>query len=204
MALGLILFLDNCNRMLRRFLLFISLGRLLFVHSAKAQNAADTLQWSATYQLSFTDFKDTPDNNNKYYALSSVQINYDIILNEEFLSYKIFSYFFRKESWTRSNDTSLMAHEQLHFNIAEIFSRKLKKRLQSHDFSINNVNDAVLIQIYNEEIESLIVYQNLFDEQTRHGIDSEATKEWTDKIRKMLDSLDAYKEPTGMVPIIRE
>jgi hypothetical protein len=46
--------------------------------------------------------------------------------------------------------------------------------------------------------------QELFDEQTRHGVDSIATKEWTYKIRKMLDSLDAYKEPTGKVPVIGE
>jgi hypothetical protein len=46
--------------------------------------------------------------------------------------------------------------------------------------------------------------QELFDEQTRHGVDSIATKEWTYKIRKMLDSLDAYKEPIGKVPVIGE
>jgi hypothetical protein len=152
--------------------------------------------------LRFNDFKGKPAKSGTLLATSVLQFQFKFHFFDDIFWYELRTSFLKKESWASIGDSSLMVHEQLHFDLMEVYSRILKKQFQ--EFTNMQVNDSIVRKTYKVIENQCKADQELFDEQTGHGINSLATKEWTYKIRKMLDSLDAYKEPTGMVSIVRE
>ena len=78
-----------------------------------------------------------------------------------------------------------MSHEQLHFDISELYARKMRNRLASTSFT-QNVK-AEVKQIYKEVLEELEEFQNLYDDQTNFSRDVEQQLIWNNKIEEALN-----------------
>lgn len=94
------------------------------------------------------------------------------------------------KSWKDSKKINdfILNHEQKHFDIAEIFARKLRKEVAekvktSEDF------DRVFKGIYNQVLKEYTEFQILYDEETEHGMDKEKQTEYNTFISEELEKL---------------
>lgn len=154
---------------------------LLFSFHVKGQNI-DSMKWSATTKLGFADFLGAPDVNDEFSASCSARINYDYNIDYDTLNYDIFSYFRRNRSWMKIADSTLLAHEQLHFDIAEINSRMIKKRFAA--LAGKQIGDSAINKIIWEEWANSMTLDSVFDEQTSHGALGAESNRWSEKIKK--------------------
>ncbi len=77
-----------------------------------------------------------------------------------------------------------LSHEQLHFDISELFARRMRERLATGTFT-QNVK-AEVKSIYREILEELEVFQDLYDNQTNFSRDMEQQLLWNAKIETAL------------------
>lgn len=104
--------------------------------------------------------------------------------------------FYPEKSWV-TNDVSqhtdeVLKHEQLHFDICEVYARRLYKELISAKLNAFNIDDAnaVFQRIYAEYEERQIQY----DEEVYSAADDEVQKKWDSDIAKELIVLAEYAE----------
>lgn len=110
--------------------------------------------------------------------------------------------FIKKKSWVQIKKATdyLLKHEQLHFDIAELFARKLRKGLTEGKFSNNQFSNQIstMFKDYNSKLE---VYQNKYDKETNHSRITEKQQQWENTIPKELQKLDAYKDTLVVITI---
>ena len=109
--------------------------------------------------------------------------------------------FDRSKSWVNKVDyadrQATLVHEQLHFDIAELTGRKIRrvlarcaaKHIDSHTAAITKE----ITRIYNDES----YLQRLCDKVTKAGNDFKAQTRWQAYIKKQLDTLCAYKSTSA-------
>lgn len=98
------------------------------------------------------------------------------------------------KSWKdvkRINDYVLL-HEQKHFDIAEIFSRKLRKEV-AEKIKTSSDFDKYFQGIYNKVLKSYQDFQKTYDAETKNGIVEEKQSEYNRIIAEELDNLKSYK-----------
>lgn len=153
----------------------------------------DRILWSSKRQLIWDDFEgDVPETKEPFVAAMtgySIKLHYkridDIILN-----YKIENYFIKNKSWTITADTQTLAHEQLHFDIAELYARKIRKLFDSLMLKkINNFDSY--IDIYNSNISKCDRFQYLYDHQVSGN--NKNQQEWRKKVGAELLRLKKYE-----------
>lgn len=92
-----------------------------------------------------------------------------------------------------SKTDSGLQHEQGHFDITEIYSRKLRKKLSDYTFKKKSLK-ANFMKFYNGNAALLDAEHDLYDKETDHHRIEEKQKEWDKKIAEQLKELEAYKE----------
>ena len=104
------------------------------------------------------------------------------------------AFFYPKDSW-KSNwiDDALLAHEQKHFDIVELYARKLRKQLTQ--IKVLNEEDAQLKldslhKIIDAEMDA---FQDKYDDETNSSMAHDAQISWIKKIDAAIDNLAAYQ-----------
>lgn len=153
---------------------------------------SNSLQWDAARKLAWNDFKSTPDNNSSNAALTSSTVsfkyNYD---SEKGFGYTIACLFEKNSSWGRVKTDYILSHEQGHFDIAEIFARKLNKTAKAYSFNKATARQDVPA-IYQQIMKDLAAMQQQYDDETNYSRDKEEQAAWKIKIKNELDQLKAY------------
>ncbi len=152
----------------------------------------DKIYWSEDRPLTFNDFKGEPTMR-QVAALSYCGIKFNSCYSAKYPTYEVFAYFEPKNSWAWKNYRYpyVIKHEQLHFDIAEIYARKLRKY-----FAENKVPIWQAKRVYQSIYHDYEGFQELYDERTKHGTDNAKQKEWAESITNELHALDdfsAYK-----------
>ncbi|MBX2906871.1 MAG: hypothetical protein KF744_12585 [Taibaiella sp.] len=172
---------------------------LLCAFRVEGQDTGTSIRWSPDKKLVFGDFAGQLDSSNKHGAISFCDLNDVYLIDYDTLEYNIFAFFRKDKSWMKVNDTDLLFHEQMHFNIAEIYSRSVKKKLNL--LANKKVDDSAVYRIFIAEVEKINELNSQFDFETRHGTLEQATKIWAEKINFMLDSLLDFEKPQGKIHI---
>jgi transcriptional regulator with XRE-family HTH domain len=161
---------------------------------AQMQSNTDTIYWSPCYKLKFEDFKLSLDSSSDFDAISNITIDYDITQQAggKITAIKVFCFFNKSKSKTKGLDSSLLIHEQTHFDIAELYSRKLKKIFSQYLLKKNlslEEAQAIYSQIKND-------YKKIseqYDLETDYSKNIEAQLQWNKKIRDDLITLAKYR-----------
>lgn len=75
-----------------------------------------------------------------------------------------------------------MGHEQLHFEIVELFARKFRKVILETKFKRNGKKfQNEFLQIYNRIDKEKDAYQSLYDQETNFSRNELKQKEWLEK-----------------------
>jgi len=181
------------------FLVFIVLTTIC-LETSYSQNdfiVNDTIiSWSENKKLKWGDFKGIKDSINftengavTDYSISLLPRNIKV---DEYEKINAIALFFKETSWTITESLGLLKHEQIHFDIAEIYAREIRKCFSEK--KENGESDIYsYIQIAKDLGNQCTVYQQLYDEETAHGTIGLKQLEWEKKIAKELKALDAYK-----------
>ena len=150
----------------------------------------ETIEWSADRKLTWADFKGRVPENDRAAAVTASGITYrfsTLYKNGELkVDFKVTTYFYPVKSWYQPHlcDTFILGHEQLHFDISELYAQKMRDCLAKSSFT-ENVKEEVKL-IYREILEELEVYQDLYDQQTNFSRDSVQQSLWNNKIKDAL------------------
>lgn len=161
----------------------------------------DTIHWSSTRKLTWDDFKGEIDIKSNYKALTYTTIVVKpLLLKEQIVEYKITCVFETELSWSKSkNSNNLLKHEQLHFDIAELTTRKLRENCHNIDFlNLEDVKQSVREFFYESKNDRTLI-NSMYDEETEHGTIADKQKEWEIKIAKELKVLEEYSSPRVVI-----
>lgn len=174
---------------MRLFTLFILLLLLIGARTASAQE----LPWVKGKPLTWKDFAGEPDSNSTYAAVTSCRTKYsyhwevkDTVYN---ITFKLENVFYTQLSWSKSGKRSkdLLHHEQLHFDINELFTRRLYVAFTTAKYTANFRAEiqAIFDKFSAEERD----FQVKYDTQTIHSRDWGSQVVWEQFIHKELDAL---------------
>jgi hypothetical protein len=172
-----------------QFLLFIFISCL-----SKAQtNAGDTLvKWDAKNKISWSDFT-IKDTTNRYAAECLTFFKANFYLKNDSVFCQVIAYLNADRSWRKpdlqTDGSYAINHEQKHFDITEIFARKIRKELIN-----STANEQEVQNIYFSNAKACRDFQDLYDKETLHSLQKANQDVWDKKISDLLASLEPYKE----------
>lgn len=162
--------------------------------------AQDTIKWSPETLLTWDDFKGEPGSD-EFGAVSSVghcwNVDFLGLGNVDFVEVTVQAYFMKSKSWRHPEKCTdvLLAHEQLHFDIAELYARKLRKRLTEElEYGSQQEVNARVLQIVDEVEREREATQDLYDAESDHSRDEEGQAKWVEKIALELQELEDYTD----------
>ena len=166
-------------------ILLLTQGFLCF-----SQKIEESIIWNANEKLVWANFKGKIPPSAASAAITASGISYkysaNLLHHEVKLDFEVTAFFYPNESWYKPTlcDDHVLSHEQLHFDIAELFARKMRKRLNETSFS-DNVK-AEVKDIYKEILKELADFQHLYDWETNFSRNKEKQLLWNKKIAKIL------------------
>ena len=157
-----------------------------------AQNKNEELiTWSGDKKLTWADYKGKVQTGTDAAASTATYLGIEYNFTRNGFDYKITCSFSKTRSWGLHKTDYILNHEQGHFDIAEIFARKLNKQMGEYVFNKNTFKDD-LKAIYTTLTAEKDAFQNQYDEETNHSINKEKQVEWLKKIDGLLKELTAF------------
>lgn len=154
---------------------------------------AQKITWSSNQLLEWSDFQGPKDPMSPLLAATNCGIDYSFSYDENGLHTTVTCYFDRQQSWkTDGGETDrLLNHEQRHFDICEIYARKLRAAFAKYTPKPETLQ-ADLKKIYDKTWKSYRSKQAEYDEQTDHSKIREKQNEWDEKIDSGLKKLEEF------------
>lgn len=86
----------------------------------------------------------------------------------------------------------ILAHEKLHFDIVELFARKLRKKISEAVFT-DSENARKKIKAWHKQTEKeMDRFQDLYDKETNGSMNVEMQRKWEERVTMELDALKAH------------
>lgn len=132
-------------------------------------------------------------------------------VNENTWYYNISALFSKNESWMLVRSHDILAHEQIHFDIFELYARKMRK-LFAETLKSNFIDDAggdLTNQIspgFEQYLQQLNDLQVEFDRQTmkltgKNQSILEVNAQWRNRIRSEVQAMSEYAAPEGYIEL---
>lgn len=168
-------------------------GRTIFCQQV---NNPNWICWTEETKLKWSDFRylnDSQTGTTKVKAVCASKIgDFFRLGNDGLPSFRISNFFERNLSWTiDTTKMLLLSHEQLHFDVSELFARKIRKgieELRLKKITERNKYEALI----SSTLQELDRFQDEYDKKTFHGAIDVIQHEWEVKIKKELDQLKEY------------
>ena len=157
------------------------------VPCALAQDPS-SLEWGRP--ISYDDFESKPDEADTAAANISVSILLGYINTESnILRFKVVAVMDKDESWIKKEfrKDHILKHEQGHFDIAQIFARKLAAALKKRFYTPRDVR--ILSDLYDDFLNQMNEVQVRYDDETRGGWDPVAQSKWRRYIQRELSGV---------------
>lgn len=179
------------------FLLMILLTIISLSFTSVIPKEDSKIYWSKDKLLTWGDFKGKPikaspiaaDTDSGFELRSSYNSSDHLVVIE------LQTYFIKNKSWYKPEKKSenLLKHEQGHFDISELFTRKLHKNISEEKIKEKNISQKIT-ELNEKFTYELHKYQDLYDKETEHSINEQKQKEWSERIAKELKEVEAYSE----------
>ena len=147
--------------------------------------------WNENAPLEWEDYKGKVPISNMA-ATTACQIKLDISCDDDIFTYTITAVMMPEKSWVKKNlaDDNLLEHERLHFDISELYARKIRAAFANihtdcHHFDIYD-------KIIHKMVKEMEAVQQRYDKDTNHGTIYSPHEVWRNKIALELDALKDY------------
>jgi len=153
----------------------------------------DVIVWNDKVELSWSDFKGKAEGIKDHIAMSRCGIHMEqssYTLPHGKPTYSFYAFFVPESSWylkDKVTDKTLL-HEQLHFDVAELYARKLREI-----FSKSIINPASSKSIFDKTYKEYRRMQQQYDDETQNGTNEKIQKIWVLKIKNELEKYSKYK-----------
>ncbi|MCB9235701.1 MAG: hypothetical protein H6581_28905 [Bacteroidia bacterium] len=155
------------------------------------QAQSNRVPWQEDSPLTWNNFTRIPDNGRGYAASVYWEMSYNMewVVDEPVFKVEVFAV--KSKSWVKKGleTPKLLAHERLHFDIAEIYARKLRK-----EFANWKPGDKSPDSLFNAIMKECNAYQDLYDSETDHGTRPEQQAFWAKKVPQELKALSAWRQ----------
>lgn len=151
------------------------------------------LRWEPGLRLSWSDFRGQAPDSKRIAATTASGLSYHYTArggNSGYtLDFTVDTFFYPEKSWYHPDlcDALVLSHEQLHFDISELYARRLRRRLQTAEFT-DRVK-AEVRQIFAEVNRQLSEFQDRYDRETDFSRNREAQLAWNRAVARMLSEL---------------
>jgi hypothetical protein len=179
---------------------FALLIGVLLSGSAAGQAAvkipAGSLRWSASRPLTVNDFKGRPRSAEGHAALTSANINTGASCRDNMFNGTARASFDPATSWVRDParmTPALLRHEQLHFDITEVYARRLRQQLAAMKVPCNQLGSA-FDQVTKAAYAAWQQAEDAYDRDTSHGLQREQQAKWETQVHQQLAELAAFAE----------
>lgn len=188
-SLQLFVHTDRFSMMMQKLLLpFLC---LLSINSVGQSDGEELINWNEEKKLTWADYKGKVTTSTDAAASTATYLGIEYSFNNNGFGYKITCSFSKNKSWGLHKTAYILAHEQGHFDIAEIFARKLNKQMREYKFDKNSFKED-LKEIYTTITAEKEQTQNSYDKETNHSINKEKQAEWLKKIDELLIEYKAF------------
>ncbi|WP_396600796.1 hypothetical protein [Algibacter sp. R77976] len=163
----------------------------------KAKEYETEIEWTPDRKLTWDDFKGEPDNETfpNAVAVTNSAISFESGSFNPFKDGKVFvrNMFNTNGSWVipKGKTDYVLKHEQIHFDITEIYTRKLRKALI--DANVTTKNSCRAYDIFNSIKNEWEEKQERYDYDTKNGVKKETQEEWEAFVMLELIKYDLYK-----------
>lgn len=158
------------------------------------------LEWNSKQILTWSDFLGKPNDDVFASAKTSYKIEIipsDVLVdeNDRVIGYEnltVKAIFYKYYSWSIERNNQLLQHEQLHFDIAELFARKMRKEYRKSQVN-KDADFNTYLEHHNLFWKECRKYQKKYDYETRHGLEEKINKKWIIKVNEELEALKDFK-----------
>ena len=152
----------------------------------------DYIIWS-DQKLKIIDFKGVSNKGFNKVAETAYHITRSITFTDDSICFYIVNNFNRNRSWIEKKTTKILKHEQLHFDISELYARKIRKSFYLIPISKNSFENQ-LDSLFNKFMVELNYEQDKYDLETQHSIIDSAQIRWEKEINIKIKFLESYKD----------
>lgn len=152
--------------------------------------------WDYSNKLTWNDYKAEPDHASEMSAFSYITLSCNSVSgNLMYIDLKVEAKFHPEKSWVkeiRNDKEYLLGHEQRHFDIGEIYRRKMVQSLKNFEFSRKTLQrdlDAITKSVYTGHEET----QERYDLETNHSLEKDIQEKWDAFIDREIDKLKPYE-----------
>lgn len=170
------------------FLFLLQFPLILF-----SQFEGESVNWGETRKLVWEDFKASPKKDGDVAALTATHLGFSYQVVNGTISYKIDCRFEKDKSWGLVKNDWILKHEQGHFDIAEIFARKLYQAISEYKFKKRSFQKD-LNAIYQKIVDEKEIYQQQYDDETDFSRNKKNQEEWLKKITGILSDTKQWKD----------
>lgn len=155
--------------------------------------AKDTIVWRQDSGLTKESFKAKRQGSYPFAAYSATALLFYTKDKDGALKFYIEAIFLKSKSFfNKEYSDYLLNHEQIHFDIVELYARKMRKRLDEKDFTKVNNAVAEIKKQYEKTLAEINKEQDKYDKDTQHGINSAKQQVWNESIAQQLKELEKY------------
>ncbi len=190
----------------------VSLLALLFIGLFYAP--LRKINWSSQRKLATSDYRiiDPRKSQSLYGAETYHKIKVDYSFDDSVLDYEVVTYFVPDSSWMKlytgrqltaseaaintCQHTRGLQHEQGHFDLSEVYARKIRRTFQN--FRLHKNEDSLTASI-RQLLSRMTRAEKQYDAATLHSQDSLAQAAWSNNIDLMLDTLKSCENTKGSV-----
>lgn len=151
--------------------------------------------WHVDSMLQWDDFKGFTTIKNAHDASTNCNIAYYFDIQNDTIFFEVNAYLDRNKSWRKKMkcDLDLLMHEQIHFDIAELYARLLRKELYEFPIPKNNITDTVK-RIYRNHINAYKQEQEKFDRLSMNGHNKVAQNAYHANLARHMRQLAYYRK----------
>jgi hypothetical protein len=156
----------------------------------------ETIVWSPEVTLKADDFRADVPQNAEFDARSWTGIDFNGNCLAGQFAFEVYAIFHRDSSWIKPHRAirEVLHHEKLHFDIAEIYARRLRSAFADISRPCEDLQDtrSRIDSILQVNELALAQEQQKFDRETRHGTNAVKQLQWENNIKLRLEKLSQY------------
>jgi len=158
-----------------------------------AKKTDSILIWSSNRKLRWSDFLSSKKLNNTDPTQSMIGITAKPYYTDSgTYEYKILAYFHKFQSIANAKNDYVLNHEQVHFDIAELFARKMRKEIAQLEATKGDLTSEDYTTIYTTLFNEYRAYQHQYDTETNHSTHYVMQQLWDAKVADDLKDLAAF------------
>ncbi|MGZ3900283.1 MAG: DUF922 domain-containing protein, partial [Bacteroidia bacterium] len=155
------------------------------------------IEWNADRPLQRADFKGKRIHKGVV-ASTTYNITKEINESNGHLKASVKACFYCYNSWILKDTVGydVVLHEQKHFDIAELYARKLRKQIQEIHFKSLEDAEHKSDSLFDKINEEMDVFQDNYDNETDHSRNGIEQRKWNERVAISLDELRDYSAST--------